>query len=132
MNSKSEWGNNSVPRVLIEQERDKDKDANKGGVKRFDTTRERDRETEVSNKKRKMNSQQNSVNRDRIADNEQPQTSKLMITSFLFKRNQSLKPSLSDEKDQASLSRDVRKKENVASSGNVGKNKDTNMSFEQP
>ena len=37
-----------------------------GGVKRVDTTRETDRETEMSNnnKKRKMNNQQNRINRE--------------------------------------------------------------------
>ena len=37
MNSKSEWGNNSVPRVTINQEKDNDKDkgAGAGGTKRI-------------------------------------------------------------------------------------------------
>ena len=34
MNSKAEWGSNSVPRVVVQQEKDKDNNKDRGGTKR--------------------------------------------------------------------------------------------------
>ena len=54
MNSKSEWGNNSVPRVVVEQERDRDK----SGTKR--TVLNRDMDPGDRPKRKRPNCTQNS------------------------------------------------------------------------
>ena len=58
MNSKAEWGSNSVPRVVVQQEKDKDSNKDRGGSKRAGQMV--DETPGVSNKRQKLNSNKSS------------------------------------------------------------------------
>ena len=63
MSSKSEWGSNSVPRVMIQQENDNNnREDNNNRVDRSSFKRVDNKRVAASAKKRKMNSQMNRPN----------------------------------------------------------------------
>ena len=90
MNSKSEWGNNSVPRVVVQQERDTENNRDKGGIKR--TVQNRDGDPGDRTKRRRQNSTQSSTWSREVSKN---QNLTFQSIASYFNSNSSDRPSVS-------------------------------------